>query len=515
MGLHRLRFGEAVLLPRLFTLVHSELQAYTMDPSAAVILRWNSDDQPGTVGDVAAWAGLSEAVRTAIYEDLGATGDQHYRSLAAMDADTVAETIEELLIDGPHGGRAPTKMQAAQLYCFFRAARVAAGVQRTVAEEKDAQKPEPSAPTVTLGSTSTTSTDDVPLNGTLVQTGAVVAKRMTNEEIKACYANYKASGGKKPQRKATPTVEQMAAFRTQLTTQNSCFGDFAVLVPFGDRFAKKLRVLGRTIGADGVITPLELFGPPTYQIWEDSYNLWTTLCRFNKTMCLDTLIAYKDIIDDFHRTYGPACWALIYQVDVRTRLEYSVQLKREAEDEREEWLKKGLVHDFNPEQPWEYVFDYLTSDKAKEYWRTEIKDKCLLIKADAAKVEDYIDDDAKIAMPPAPPTPAILDQAPLTHRRGKRTLAIEDKSNEWEMPAVGPAPISPVLMNKKGQLICPDFQKGLCAGTDGMSRCLKDGKSLHICAVCFDNRHGAHHPAGACQGPVQGGGTKVQRRRRK
>ena len=64
-------------------------------------------------------------------------------------------------------------------------------------------------------------------------------------------------------------------------------------------------------------------------------------------------------------------------------------------------------------------------------------------------------------------------------------------------------------------MICPDFQKGLCVGTDGMSICLKYGKSSHICAVCFDNRHGAHHPAGACAGPAQGGGTKVQRRRRR
>ena len=260
-------------------------------------------------------------------------------------------------------------------------------------------------------------------------------------------------------------------------------------------------------------SPLELFGPPTYQIWEDSYSIWMTLCRFNKTMCLDTLIGYKDIVDEFYRTYGPACWALIYQVDVRTRLEYTVQLKREAEEEREEWIKKGLVHDFNPEQPWEYVFDYLIGDKSKEYWRSEIKDKCLLIKADAAKVEDYIEDDAKIAQPPPPP--AILDAAPVTRRGPKRALAIEDRSNEWEMPPVGPAPVAPVLMNKKGQLICPDFQKGLCAGTDGMSRCLKDGKSLHICAICFDNRHGAHHPAGACGGAAPGGGSKVQRRRRR
>ena len=263
-----------------------------------------------------------------------------------------------------------------------------------------------------------------------------------------------------------------------------------------------------------MINPLELFGPPTYQIWKDSYEIWVTLCRFNKTMCLDTLIGYSGILEDFHRTYGPACWALIYQVDVRTRLEYTVTLKREAEEEKADWLKRGLVHEYNEDQSWEYVFDYLISDRAKEYWRTEVKDKCLLIKADVAKVEDYIEDDARIAKLPATTLPAIMDQAPPPPKRPRR-LAIEDASNEWDMNAPVPPPIAPVLMNKKGQLICSDFQKGLCTGTDGMSRCLKDGKSLHICAVCFDNRHGAHHPAGACQGAVQGGGTKVQRRRRR
>ena len=97
----------------------------------------------------------------------------------------------------------------------------------------DAQKPAAIAPPIALSSSSAGSTDDVPLNGTLVQTGSVVAKKMSNEEIKACFANYKASGGKKPQRKAMPTVEQMAAFRAQLTTQNSCYGDSLFWSPSG------------------------------------------------------------------------------------------------------------------------------------------------------------------------------------------------------------------------------------------------------------------------------------------
>ena len=140
----------------------------------------------------------------------------------------------------------------------------------------------------------------------------------------------------------------------------------------------------------------------------------------------------------------------------------------------------------------------------------------MLIKADVAKVEDYVEDDARVAMPPTPQLPAILDHAPPNPRRGQmRALAIEDKSNEWDLGLPDPPPVAPVLMNKKGQMIRGDFQKGLCVGTDGTPRCLKGGKSLHICAICYDNRHGAHHPVGARQGVGQGGGTKYQRRRRR
>ena len=152
-----------------------------MDPSAAVIARWNGDDSPGTVADLCVWAGLSGALKDALLEDLGATDAMHYRGLAAIDAETAKDTIDDLLIGEPGGGRAPTKMQAAMLYCLFRAARVAAGVQRSAAEEKDAARPPPSASPTTLGSNAAGSTDDVPLNGTLVQTGAVLANKMTNK----------------------------------------------------------------------------------------------------------------------------------------------------------------------------------------------------------------------------------------------------------------------------------------------------------------------------------------------
>ena len=135
-----------------------------------------------------------------------------------------------------------------------------------------------------------------------------------------------------------------------------------------------------------------------------------------------------------------------------------------------------------------------------------------------AKTEDYVEEDARIAeqdtiaaTEPAPPTPV----AP---RRQKRQLAIED-SNEWDMPAapqIVPKGIKPLLISKKGQQRCAYVQKGCCIGTDGMSRCLRDGVSLHICALCSDKRHGAHYPQ-ECTGQKRkqaGQGTKTKRRRR-
>ena len=43
--------------------------------------------------------------------------------------------------------------------------------------------------------------------------------------------------------------------------------------------AKRLKVIGRTIGPDGIITPLELLGPPTVKEWKKSNGVFATLCR--------------------------------------------------------------------------------------------------------------------------------------------------------------------------------------------------------------------------------------------
>ena len=64
-----------------------------------------------------------------------------------------------------------------------------------------------------------------------------------------------------------PPLEQLTAFWAVVFKLNGIHADFAVFVPFGDRRAKRLKLLGRTISLEGILAPLELFRPPIFKAW--------------------------------------------------------------------------------------------------------------------------------------------------------------------------------------------------------------------------------------------------------
>ena len=61
------------------------------DPSAATIAAWNAENAPGTIQDVATWAGISGAFLAALVDNLGCDeadrGFGHYRAVAALTED--------------------------------------------------------------------------------------------------------------------------------------------------------------------------------------------------------------------------------------------------------------------------------------------------------------------------------------------------------------------------------------------------------------------------------------------
>ena len=106
-----------------------------MDPSATKIAAWNNDDTPATVRTLCEWAGIHGNLRAALLTDIDAAEDEVYRGLAAISDEDLADTMEELMVDGPTGHAAMSKIQKAKVKLLFHAARVAAGVEDRGREE--------------------------------------------------------------------------------------------------------------------------------------------------------------------------------------------------------------------------------------------------------------------------------------------------------------------------------------------------------------------------------------------
>ena len=99
-----------------------------MDPSATKIAAWNNDDAPATIRTLCEWAGVHGNLRVAVLADIDATEDEVYRGLAAIDGEDLIDAMSELMVQGPTGNAAMTKIQKAKVKLLFHAAKVAAGV---------------------------------------------------------------------------------------------------------------------------------------------------------------------------------------------------------------------------------------------------------------------------------------------------------------------------------------------------------------------------------------------------
>ena len=118
-----------------------------------------------------------------------------------------------------------------------------------------------------LASTSATpnvgNTEDVPLNGVILQGGSQTCKRIPDEDESAYFDQYAQAFGDMPGRATQPTIDQLSCFKAIVMLLTSIFVDFAVFVPYGNRLLHKINSLGHTIGSGGALRPFEIFGPPS------------------------------------------------------------------------------------------------------------------------------------------------------------------------------------------------------------------------------------------------------------
>eukprot|EP00971_Amphidinium_carterae_P137008 2715093-Amphidinium_carterae.1 len=64
------------------------------------------------------------------------------------------------------------------------------------------------------------------------------------------------------------------------------------------------------------------------------------------------LDAYREFIARLHRTYGESIWPIIYQADVRARLEHAERVRRDGQLAHSRG--QAGINVFRPDTPWDY-----------------------------------------------------------------------------------------------------------------------------------------------------------------
>ena len=90
---------------------------------------------------------------------------------------------------------------------------------------------------------------------------------------------------------------------------------------------------------------------------------------------------YGEFIRELPVEYGPQCWFIIDQADVRMRFEHFERISTQLESQHEKNTKLGLYSDYKETMPWDCVFDASICDTSKLFWHKNVRDKCILFLA--------------------------------------------------------------------------------------------------------------------------------------
>ena len=186
---------------------------------------------------------------------------------------------------------------------------------------------------------------------------------------------------------------------------------------------------------------------------------------------------YEKNIRSYVERYGDSCWAIIYQADVRARLEHSERMRRQGEDDHQKATNLGMPHDYDSAKPWEYVWNALVEDQ--RFWRKEVEEPCLLVKAKSAAIQTMVEADAPIGR----------DSLALTSALETNSLAPKRRRVQERMHKIGEDGL--LTHNRRGTQLCEGYQKGECKDATPDGSCKRNPAFRHQCAKCLSPMHGA------------------------
>ena len=475
----------------------------------------------GTFAQLCARASLVDPVKAALATIVGASDATPASVIANVpeaDWKDVANTQVKVPVTN-QPDRAPTIVERSQIGLVWTAAQYAVLSLPTVEQrEKNRVAKEAHAVAVAkatgaapASSSGTSSTAIVPVKVFSAETvldqsdKKTEFKSLTPDEVLECYRRYNTKLGSgsaaappvTPHPDEEPTVDQLSGIKALVDTGSPPYADFAIFGPHANRLKKKIAMAGYVMARDGTFHMTELKGPSNIAEWKDSFGIFKTCCIMLNVMSPAALDNYSDHITRLNVKYGESVWLILYQTDVRARSEHVERIRRRGAEEEAKAKRTGNTSEYDPAQPWEYVYRHLVLDS--KFWEEEFTSTALLVRSHIDRINEHLGPEVDADGPRSrasgsrrlepegePPPPGGGGGG------GKRKKGDRDTSQGSRRGQDGL-----YTTNRSGTWLCRAYQDGSCkehAMVSGLPMCARNKKLAHQCAKCL-GRHPAN-PAG-------------------
>ena len=301
--------------------------------------------------------------------------------------------------------------------------------------------------------------------------------RLPQAKIRQLFTRYEEVRGGEPAEDVEPTVEQISALSQLFSSDLPPYADFSLWGPYGKRMVGKLQYQAWNFQPDGTWHRKELPGPPTFDHWWLSYRVLRTTTLLLEMAPPEHLDNYGEMVRTFATKYGPTCWWLVYQADVRMRSEHFERLRRAAERGTDPKIK------FDPAKPWFSVYKMAINDKL--WWDEHLHQDAVLFLTRVKSAAETADDGTV--------QPALQVQ----EGRGSGNSRRRSRSNHRpQRRAEGfPTDNQGNVYTRGGTKFCDDYNS-----PRGCNR--RDCKYQHSCKLCRATNHGQHKCSQGKQGVV-------------
>ena len=292
-----------------------------LEPTAAEIVSMKS------LSDVTQWLQIPPQIAEAWF---GATGSDSTSILGMLTHEEVDTEVMTIRIDD----KPLSLLQKGLLRAALHVCRLVSGMAQSVATpapsvlepvpHSNMPVSEPAVAPLIVGS-------QVALKQVISQGSEETVPMLSAKDLSLHWDRFKEVFGRDPRPEEECTGDQLTGVDLLLKRDCAPYVDFGVWGPNHHRLLKKLRTTGLQLHAGSVLKNIELSGPPDVDTWSESYKLLCTALIGFGAVSLGPLMDYSRLITGCATRYGAATWPLLYQAEVRCRLEHLERLRRVLE----------------------------------------------------------------------------------------------------------------------------------------------------------------------------------------